>query len=490
MHRKLLQILQVLSTGERARLMKFVRSPYYNESPELIQLLQIILSHAPDFDAQKMEPDVLYRGIFPKRRFDKAALNRLNSRLFQLVEKFVIAEQVKKGTFEEQRFLMDYYLGSGLLTHFESHLRKLKKELSILKKGDPQRAGYLLMVEKKEAEWQAATDDRSGDMNLQAYNEALDRFFLTEKLELINAMLGRQRVVNCPYNFTWLEEIKRHLADNQYLDWPAIELYKQVLLLQLEPDKLQHYFVLKRSLEQQLDHFSPREQRAYFSYLESMAKSIFSISTYFEELFSLYKVQLDSGALLPGGKLHHTQFKNIVLTGLELGHFVWVEDFIETYQGLIFPRSFRKDAYLQNLANLYYYREEYGAAQELLLQSNPRDIYYKLSQKSLLARIYFENKELDLLAGFLNTFSKFIFDQKKKISSGKVESFRLFINSCRRLASLLEDTPASYTAYCENKPIAQPEARQRIAELQQQIAEGPIFYSKKWLLERIQLLLG
>lgn len=490
MHRKLLGVLRLLSGSSRAKLLKFVNSPYYNESLELSQLLGAVLAYAPDFDGQKMKEEVIYKRLFPDASFDKVVLNRLNSRLFQLVEKFLVAEELRQHPFEAQGLLMGYYLSSGLAPHFESSTRKFKTALSSLPKGHPQRAWYRLMMEEKTAEWEAATDDRSGDINLQAYNEALDHFFLHQKLVLINAMLGRQRVVNCQYDFTWLDQIMAHLSENEYVDWPAIDLYQQVLILQLEPDKLPHYFRLKRSLEQQSKHFLAAEQRAYYSYLESVAKTIFSISDYFEELFSLYQAQLASGALLPEGKLHHTLFKNIVLAGLELGHYVWVEDFIEDYQERISPRSFRTDAYLQNLANLHYYRQEYGKAQQILLQSSPRDIYYKLSQKSLLARIYFENKELDLLAGFLNTFSKFIFDQKKKIAASKVDSYRLFINSCRRLALLLEDSPRSYTSFCANQAISQPDTRVHLQALQRQIAEGPIFYSKKWLLERIELLLG
>lgn|GEM_PF-1428341 len=489
MHRKLLSVLQLFSSAERAKLVRFVRSPYYNENQELTQLLTLVLSHAPSFEIDKTRTKTLFNDLYPGHPFDKRTLNRLNSRLFRLVEKFVTVEQLKKEPFKAQGLLLDYYIEKGLSTHVESKLRRLKADFTSLKKGNNRRADYLLMIEKKRAVWQAARDDRRGDINLQAYNEALDRFFINEKLELINAMLGRQRVINWQYEMTWLEDIRAHLSDHHHPDWPAIELYGQVLSLQLEPDQVSNYFQLKRSLTKHAIDFSPTEQRAYFSYLESAAKAIFSIDSYFEELFSLYKVQLDSGALLPAGKLHHTVFKNIVLTGLELGHFDWVENFIETYRDRVFPRAYRADAYLQNRANFHYYRQEYGTAQRLLLQSHPRDIYYKLSQKSMLARIYFETKELEVLSGYLNSFSKFIFDQKKKIAASKIDSYRLFVNSSRRLCSLLEEHPDSYSAFCQNRAVTHAEVRQGIIELQEQMEQGPIFYSKKWLLEQIQYTL-
>lgn len=489
MHKKLLEVLRVLSAKERGRFQKFVCSPYYNEQQELSQLLDAILVYAPEFDADRIDALILFQQIYTGQPFDRQRLNRLNSKLFKLMEQFIVAEQLNGLPQETHHHLLDFYLENGLDKQVEAHFRKLKGEQSKLKKGDPRRIQWQLVIEKKLARWKAARDRRTGDINLQAYNAALDRFFLLEKLELINAMLGRQRVIHVEYQTTWVEEIMQHVANYDYGEWPAIALYAQVLRLQLEPAKMEHYFQLKRFLLQGSQHFLPAEQRAYFSYLEGAAKGIFPISSYFEELFSLYQAQLKSGALLPAGKLHHTVFKNIVLTALELGHFDWVEEFIDSYQDRISPKSFRKQACLQNRANLHYYRKEYGEAQQLLLQSNPRDTYYKLSQKSLLARIYFENKEIDLLLNFLNTFGKFVFDQKRRIAPAKVESYRLFVNSCRRLCHILEESPDSYSDFCRDVPITRSQPLLRLKELQNQIQAGPIFYSKKWLLERIDLLI-
>lgn len=489
MHKKLLEVLRVLTAKERGRFQKFARSPYHNEQQELSQLLDAVLTYAPNFDVDQIEATALFQRVYPGEPFERKRLNRLNSKLFKLLEQFIVVEQVNRLPQETHHQLLDFYQRNGLDKLVEAHFGKLRSELGKLKKGDPRRIQWQLILEKKLASWEAARDRRSGDINLQAYNSALDRFFLLEKLELINAMLGRKRVIHLEYQTTWLEEIRQHLADNDYTEWPTIELYAQVLRLQLEPDQVEHYFQLKRFLLQRAQHFLPAEQRAYFSYLEGAAKGIFPISSYFEELFSLYQAQLTSGALLPAGQLHHTVFKNIVLTALELGHFDWAEQFIDTYQNRISPRAFRRQACLQNRANLHYYRKEYGEAQQLLLQSNPRDIYYKLSQKSLLARIYFENKEIDLLLNFLNTFGKFVFDQKRRIAPSKVDSYRLFVNSCRRLCHVLEESPDGYAAFCRDEPISQAQPLSRLRELQEQIQQGPIFYSKKWLLEQINKLI-
>ncbi len=488
MHKKLLGLLRSMSTAEHEKLSKFVRSPYYNERKELTILLEALCAYAPHFDEKAMEPEDLFYSLFPARSFDKSVLNKLNSKLFQLVEQFVVVEQLNKQPFDQHQLSLQYYAGKRLDRHFEAKLRQSKMAFSKLKKGHPTRAKHHLGIQKRLAEWMITQDTRTGDINLQLYNEALDEFFLLEKLPLLNAMIGRQKIINLNYDKTWINEILAHLSAQDYPDWPAIPLLKQVLLLQKKPEQPQHYFQLKRLLNQQAQHFLPATLRGYFTYLENAVKNIFPISAYFEELFALYQQQLELGILLHDGKIHHTLFKNIVLSGLELGHFDWVESFIKEQHAKIVPVISRTDAHYQNLANLYYYQKEYSAAQEMLLQANPTDIYYKLSQKSLLARIYFENKELEVLSGFMNTFTKFIFDQKKKIAATKVESYRLFINSLRQLCHLIEDHPAHLDAFVADQSLSTSEGREKLEKLKTQIESSPVFYSKKWLLERIRQL--
>lgn len=486
MHKKLIALLRTLSGTEQEKMLKFVQSPYFNEREDLSQLLVVILSFSPTFDASECSPAAVFSGLFPHRVFDKTALNKLNSSLFQLAEQFIVQEQLQQDPFEQLQLSLQFYTRKRLERHFEAKMRQVKSNYAKLKQGDPRRARNQLTIEKQLAEWMITQDTRMGDVNLQSYNNALDEFFLLEKLSLLNAMIGRQKIINWAYEFSWTDEILAHLSTNDYPDWPAIGLLKQVLLLQKEPDQPQHYFQLKRLLKQQAQHFPAMELRGFFTYLENAAKNIFPISGYFEELFALYQEQLELGVLFQHGKIHHTLFKNIVLTGLELGHFGWIATFIKDHHGKIIPLTFRKDAYFQNLANLHYYQKEYLEAQQLLLQTNPTDIYYKLSQKSLLARIYFENKELEVLNGFTNTFTKFIFDQKKKIAPAKVESYRLFVNFLRKLCHLIEDHPDHIDAFNKDRPLPPFTAQDKLQQLKAQLDASPVFYSKKWLLERVE----
>jgi len=488
MHKKLLGLLRSLSKAEQEKLSRFVRSPYYNERKELVILLERLYAFAPHFDEKKMDPTDLFYHLFPEGVFDKSVLNKLNSKLFQLTEQFVVVEQLNQQPFDQYQLSLQFYASKRLDRHFEAKFRQAKTAFSKLKKGHPARAQHHLGLQKRLAEWMSTHDTRTGDINLQLYNKALDEFFLLEKLSLLNAMIGRQKIINLNYQKTWINEILAHLSAQDYPDWPTISLLKQVLLLQKEPEQPQHYFQLKRLLQRQAQHFLPATLRGYFTYLENAVKNIFPIAAYFEELFSLYQQQLELGILLHDGKIHHTLFKNIVLSGLELGHFDWVESFIEEQHTKIVPTAFGTDAYYQNLANLYYYQRKYRAAQEMLLQANPTDIYYKLSQKSLLARIYFENKELEVLAGFMNTFTKFIFDQKKKIAANKVASYRLFINSLRQLCHLIEDHPAYIDAFIADQVFSSAAGRAKLEKLKTQIENSPVFYSKKWLLEQIRQL--
>ena len=141
--------------------------------------------------------------------------------------------------------------------------------------------------------------------------------------------------------------------------------------------------------------------------------------------------------------------------------------------------------YLQNKAEAEYHRGNYGKALELLQKANPDDVYYKLKQKSLLAVIYYELREWDALDNFLNTFSKFIFDQQRKIAADKVASYRLFLNAVRKLFRLATGSPETMEALQKRRPVRDRSVLQALSEWRTELTDAPVFYGKKWLLDKL-----
>ncbi|MBK7869752.1 MAG: hypothetical protein IPJ74_03235 [Saprospiraceae bacterium] len=486
MHHKLQELLRSLPEKELNRLDQFIFSSFFNENERLTALYSYIRSFAPHFSAPALSAELAFQHLFPNEEFDQDLLHKLNSQLFKLVENFIAHRQLDQDSAAKDIQLLRFYNRTLLPKHFTGTLNRLDK---LQKQAQEQSLSYFqqqLELETIRAEFLSQNDTRTGDINLQALNQSLDAYFLLAKLMYLNSMLARQKIARVNYDFTWMEEILQYLERSEYRRIPAIEIYREILLLQINPGKKEYYIQLKELLSAHFQCFPTHELRSLYIYLENAVKHLFPVEAYFQELFELYKMQLDANILHENGYLPHTVFKNIVSVALSLQAFEWAAQFIESNRYKIIPEDYREDAYIQNLAGLHFFRGEYDRAQVLLLQSNPIDIYYKLSQKILLAEIYFEKRELEVLENFLNTFTKFIFDQQAKIASEKIASYRQFVNFLKKLLRILNATPETIEAFEKKTFQTDSSVLQSLKKLQKQIEKAPMFYSKKWLLNKIK----
>ncbi|MEZ4883936.1 MAG: hypothetical protein R3E32_04280 [Chitinophagales bacterium] len=481
MHKKLITLLQRLDANEINKLEQFLQSPYFNENQQLIALFYFLKNHYPTFDEKHCSAEQAFAAVFPHQKMDKPKLNRLNSELFKLTEKFLVHEFVEKDKGKFQLQLLQIYQHLSLPKHFESTYQRLQKQQGKALEKDVEYYERQFWMEKTLANFQSQKDDRTGDINLQAMTNALDVYYLLQKLQHWSQMLNRQQIVKIQYDYALKEEIFAFLDASEWQHLPAIALYRQALLLKLHPSEYKHYARLKELVEEYGGQFNAFEMRAFYTYLENSVKHVFPIDEYYDELFELYSRQLEQGILGKQTPLHHSVFKNVVTVALALQKFDWAADFIEAHHSQIIPASFRQDAYLLNVANLHFAKKDYEQVLDLLLESNSSDVYYKLGEKLLLAKSYFELKELEVLENFLNSFTKYIFDQKDKIAANKVASYRLFINFLRKLIKILMAEIDTYQAFIGDMHIIHKKSKQDLKRWKKQVNAASVFYGQQWL---------
>ena len=485
MHQKLIAILSRQQADEILALRKFVDSPFFNEDAQLGFLLDYYLRYAPSFDQAEFNDQNAFVLLFPNEAFNAPALHKLNSRLFQLTEDFLAHTTLSADEHARQVYLLQYYTARQLSKPFESILSKAAKALETRPHRDEDYYKVQLELAQLRYEFQSLRDSRQGDGYLGEVNEALDLFFVIKKLKQLSWMLARQRVVYITYRLSWMDEVMAMLDEPPYSDIPTVQMYRKAILLLLHPADQQHYENLKNTLEFNARLLSKRELRLFYTYLENAAKHIYNNKAYPEALFELYSRQLESGVLCPDGWILHSLYRNVAGVALHLGHFEWAKHFLKQYAPHVIPESYRSDAYALSLAELHFYSCNWDQALELLSNINPEDIYYKLAQKSLLSRIYFEKREVLLLENFLNTFTKFVFDQQKRIAREKVQSYRLFINFLRKLLKILTSDGKRQHLFEHHLAPRDSVTPKKMVLLKKQMAEAPFFNGKQWLLDQI-----
>ena len=150
----------------------------------------------------------------------------------------------------------------------------------------------------------------------------------------------------------------------------------------------------------------------------------------------------------------------MVKLGFNLKKFNKTEKFIEQYYKKLKP-EFQKDALNYNLADLKYRKKEYHSAQEHLLQVEYSDIFYNLGAKSMLIKIYYEQKEEEVLLSNLASFAIFL-KRNKKITT---EIRHIYLNFVRFINRLLRSKP------------------NKIDTILKDIKETDLLINKNWLIE-------
>lgn len=490
MHIRLLELLRQLTARELAELTAFVESPFFNRSEKAVALFRYLMAFAPDFDPGKLQQEAAFTVVWGAGKpFDKAAINRAGSQLFKLAEQFLAHSSLSDDTVRQDLYLLKKYEQLGLEGHLAATVQRLRFSAEHEKTSLNRLAGQL-EAELILADQQHRNDDRTGEANLQALNDSLDLYFVTFKLKLLNAMLSRGAVSKTDYRLSWKQAVLDALQQSpKWRKNPGTEL--QYLMLQVleQPGSQGAFSDLQTFLLEQRTHLPPAELRDGFACLQNAAKLVWPVQEYYLRLFDLYKEQYEAGILYENGRLHHAIFRNVVNAALLSGQAEWAMPFIHAHRRRILPEAYSDAAYFQNLALLHFHQKQFGKAQDCIRQSRPVDVYYKLADRSLLARIYYEMRESEALDNLLNAFSKFVFDQQKKIAAPKVRSYRLFINSLRQWHQLLHSDPALHRIWLRHQRATRPEQMELIGNYLREITASPVFYGQKWLMEKAAELL-
>lgn len=433
---KLIELLRKLSTRQLSRFGDFLQSPYFNKNTENKLFFNYLQAFVPGFDHPELEKGAVIRANPTESGLDEGALAYRMNELMQLLEDFLAAERLREQPLEAQFALMEAYHQMGLDKHYSTVRKRARK---LLKKYPYQDAAYL------QARYRLADiEDRYAQQYERRYREelqqaadALDRAYLAEKLRYSLEMVNAAQMLDIQYGLHLGEAVLGWLKDNPLHDAPRVDIYLNALLMLQQPEKQEYYHKLYSLLRDNEAILPPEEVKNLYAYLLNYCTrriNHYRDKSYLAHFLDINQYLLDKGMLLENGRLAPWRYTNLITAGLATGRPEWAKSFLEKYKKLL-PEDFRDDIYHFNLAHHLYYTKDYGRAQVLLNQIDLRDALLAISAKNLLAKIYYETGQTELLLSFLEAYRIYLYRQdlvKPKLK----EQARNFIDFTRKLAKL------------------------------------------------------
>ncbi|MGB0840474.1 MAG: hypothetical protein ACPGXL_10050 [Chitinophagales bacterium] len=471
---KLVETIRTFSHKQRERFKDFLNSPFFNKNEKLVQFYTYLLRYAPTFSHKNLAKQVVFMHIFPDKKFNDLKLRHLMSDLLKMLERFITHTTLETNDVEIGLKLISYYNDNGLNRHVNDNLKSTRKTNRKSPYRNAQFFYNQFSIEREEATFLSTSGGRTGNFNLQETVNELDRFYMIQKLALSCTKVNLTNNAATQFDSFLLEEIIQLVESQKFEETPALQIYYHAYLMLKEEDTERHFTAFKELIVEHSDLFPFEEAIGLYTYAKNFC--IWNINagkqTYYDELFELYQSEVTRQShesnvvgITPGN------FKNIVTVGLRLGKFDWVKQFIEDHKENI-DATYPQDVANYNMAQVFFYQEDYDSAIDLLGQKYD-DPFFEIDSRKLLIKIFYETQEWIVLDNVLNTLRVFI-HRNRKIANRYKSSNRNFLNI------LFKITKARDKARSKGKVVYD--------KIEKLINETSLLAERKWLLEKLKEL--
>lgn len=461
---KLIELLRTFEKEDFRAFSDFVKSPYYNKRADLIALFSYLKKCAPDFPANKLDHKKVFKNVFPKEAYDEKQMGYCMNYLHKLTEKFVGLRKYEAKEFSRETDILEGLVERRLDKHYQ--YLKTKNE-TILKQTQIKDSQYYFQ------KYQMATianthflnqEIRAFDASLQNAANALDFFYLGEKIKLACEILDRQRIFQGKYQLCFEKAIHEIGQGVSFSEHPVIAQYYQIFKMLTEENAESHYQKLKQLFRKNDHQTSLIDKQKILIYgINQCLRQIRSAENkhyYGEEALSLYIDGVNRKLLFSKGYLSPWHFNNMIKLGTNLKKYDWAENFIRENAPFL-EEHFRENALHYNLADVYFQKNNYADAVTELHQVEFNDPSYAIGAREMLMRIYYETEEEEALFSLIASFTIYL-KRNKNLSS---DVRKTYLNFCKILNQILKRNPKNYMS------------------IEAKIKETKLLNAKNWLLD-------
>lgn len=433
---KLFNILTYLDKSEIVRCRKYLNSPYFNNSDTLIELFNYFLLLV-EKDSEVIPKEKIWAKLYKSTAYDDVRFRKLCSDLLKLIEGFLALQVYEENPIRQATHLIEAVARKKMLKLYNTAMKtaRMLSERQLFQPAN--HYFYEYQIERNYYDILSHQEKRVSKTNVENIVNNLDTFYLAEKLKYYCSVLSRQYQVSHEYKLLFIDEIIAHLGKHDYSHVPSISVYYQILLTQSEGEDERHYFKLKEYLKKYSNVFPLDEAYEIYTYALNYCIRMTNMGKNFlNEYFIVYKDLLFKKIINFSDEEHGPpHFKNIILASLRLGEYDWTEKFIHDYKEQL-PDDQRDNAVTFNLAQLYFYKKDYGKVIRYLHQVEYEDLTYNLNSKVFLMCTYYELDEIEPLYSLIESFRVYL-QRNNKIAANRKLNYINYIKFIKKLSKII-----------------------------------------------------
>lgn len=417
------------------RLLKYLKSPYFNQSKKLTRLCEILLD-AVELGATGFDRILVWRQIFPGEPYDDVSFRKYCSDLLKLVEDFMAQETMMNDPVRRDINLLEFVVRRKIEPLYNGALRQARTGMAQYQYHSLEYFKNTYEIERLYYAMMNFDVRLNARANIEEIAYNLDHFYWIEKLKLYSSVLSQKRTGNFQYDLKFNAEMLSYLNSISIEEVPELAIYYYSFLTLYEEEKDEHYFSLRKLLDK-YGTMMPKSEAAelYDSALHYCTGKLNKENQIFlREYFDLFEDGLEKGIFIINEELATWRFNNAIAVALRLGKLDWAEHFIEKYKKYL-PTETQQNTYTFNLARVYRYQRKFDKVLDLLRNLEYEDIGYNLITKTMLVNAYYELDEHDALESFMESFRVFL-NRNKNIPQQRRKSYLNLLKYVRRLTRI------------------------------------------------------
>lgn len=432
---RVFQAIRQMAASDLKSLMKFMQSPYFNQSKTLTRLCQafvdLVLKGKDGFIKEKV-----WAKVYTGKAYNDVSFRKACSDLLELVEQYMSTEVYLADQARLQIDKIDYLSRHKVTSLYRN---AINDNLNLLnsKQYWTQKDYYnAYLFERKYHQLMNFDVKMNQKINIEKISENLDVFFLIDKLKIISNSLTQKIISAVDYDLNDVPAILKLCEKYELENYPELAIYYYSYHTLTDGDNLEHYYKLKNVLENNAGFIPQVEGIEIFD--TALNYCIGRVNKgdkqFLQEYFDIFEKAINKGVFIVNGELAAWRFNNIVVTGLRLGKMDWAQDFVEENKKLL-PNDTRNNMVNFNMARISSYKKDFENVLKLVRDIEYDDIIINLISKTMIVFAYYELDEYDALDSFIETYRTFI-NRQKDIRINLKQGYLNLLGFVRRLTRI------------------------------------------------------
>ncbi|MGK0388642.1 MAG: hypothetical protein ACI94Y_001374 [Maribacter sp.] len=471
---KIISLLDFMSKYELNRFRKFLMSPYFNDSDDVLTFFEALDHLIRNDDISDVTRDLVWKRAFGKRKYIEQKYRRLGSDLTKLAYRFFSVEWHERDGLSGQEGVLKKVNAASLGKHYKTALRNFRKDLDDYTFENSDFYYYKYVAEyESHMHLERISAKRSTLSNLQQADINLDIYYIINKLKHYCDALNYKTFLSIEIEVKLLSRLMEFIEGNNYLKIPAVHIYYNISKTLTNAEDSQFYFKLVELLEQHYLLFPKQELRTLYIYATNYCITQINLGNadFYRILYELYFTLLMRRTIFnQEDELDERHYKNIITLGIRVNDYQGVEGFILEFSPKL-KKGVRENALTYNLAHLYYAQKKYEKVIEQLRYVEYNDVFYALGSKFMLLRTYYEQEEFMAFEARWDSF--YIYLRRNKLISHEMKTQYMLL---LRFIKKIYNTP-NYN-------------KEELLKIKDKLENTPQIINKNWLLEKLDEILN